>query len=65
MIINRSSAYNFKVRIYFNDIKQNGPYKEFIDVGAVNRNSSDYLIHKRYETWRASIDSVKKIEIII
>jgi len=39
--------------------------KSLLMFAAVNRNSSDYLIHKRYETWRVSIYSVKKIEILI
>ena len=64
--MNKKKAYNFKVRVYFNDMELNDPpFEEFIDVVAVLRDISDFIIHKKDEVWKASINSVKKIEIVM
>lgn len=64
--MNKKNAYNFKVRVYFSDMELNNPpFEEFIDVVAVLRDSSDFIIHKKDEVWKASISSVKKIEIVM
>lgn len=64
--MNKKNDYNFKVRVYFSDMELNNPpFEEFIDVVAVLRDSSDFIIHKKDEVWKASISSVKKIEIVM